>query len=82
VSNLDRRRRDRRRRSSGGMHPGWACFMAAHWGGFALGIGFVAVIRWAFDQIDGSLPIAAFVIWVFLLILGGKKAERLREDCS
>lgn len=78
MSNLDDRRSSRRRRARG-MHPGWACFMAAHWGGFALGLGFVGAVRWAHDLQSGWFPVIAFTVWMVLFIIGGRKAEKLLE---
>lgn len=77
MSSLERRRRDRRR---GGMHPGWAAFMQAHWAGFFLGLGFASVMVRVEHPPVNLWPCAIpFGIWALLFILGGRKAEKLEE---
>lgn len=77
MSNLKRRRESRRHRASG-MHPGWMCFMAAHWGGFFLGLDITAAWQWAAMRISVWPVIILTGLWFILFIIGGKKAERLR----
>lgn len=76
MSNLEQRRNTPRRRL-GGMHPGWMCFMAAHWGGFFLALAVVASFQWALVGLSIWCPAILFALWLMFFIIGGRKAEGL-----
>lgn len=80
MSSLDRRRGDLpERRTRGGMHPGWSCFMSSHWAGFMLGITFCSVFVRATHGWELWPCAIPALIWVALFIIGGRKAEKLWE---
>lgn len=74
-----RREAPRRRIRASGMHPGWACFLAAWASGMFTVAALGAWVTWMIGRADlfGTLFLSGIAIALF--IIGGKKAEKLTE---
>lgn len=80
MSSLRSRRNDLPSRRSSGMHPGWACFMAALGSGFFMAFAMAGLVVSATRGDPDYLGFTILIsISVTLFIIGGRKAERLHE---
>lgn len=61
------------------MHPGWTCFLAAFASGMFSIAALLFAVRWlqGWDRATSTIIVA--VIAVVLFLIGGSKAEKLRE---
>lgn len=75
----DRREAPRRRLRASGMHPGWACFLAAWGSGMFSAAATAAWVSWMLNRADliGALFLTGIAIGLF--IIAGKQAEKLTE---
>lgn len=84
MSNSEQRRNAPRRQVGSGshMHPGWACFLAAFGSGIFTMVAMMAGIRWLQGWDRASMFAVVGCIAIALFIIGGRKAERLRDSAS
>lgn len=76
MSNPEQRRAAPR---ASGMHPGWACFLAAFGAGIFTMIAMAAAVRWMMGWDRLGMLLVTGGIALALFIIGGRKAEKLRE---